>query len=102
MGRVHLVRCAPVPYTSNSFPTGNNFDQAAITGEVYKMELDGTVLGRFGKAGHAFKEFSSIHQMDCRNPDELYVAEITAWRAQKLILRPTAGRQPAVAEGRLP
>ena len=23
-----------------------------MTGEVYKMELDGTVLGRFGKAGH--------------------------------------------------
>jgi len=80
-------------YTSNSFPTGNNFDQAPITGEVYKMELDGTVLGRFGKAGHAFKEFSSIHQMDCRNPDELYVAEITAWRAQKIILRPQGGRQ---------
>jgi len=75
-------------YSSNSFPTGNNFDQAPITGEVYKMELDGTVLGRFGKAGHAFKEFSSIHQMDCRNPDELYVAEITAWRVQKILLRP--------------
>src|SRR5258708_18967909 len=53
-----------------------------MTGEVYKMELDGTVLGRFGKAGHAFKEFSSIHQMDCRNPNEIYVAEITAWRGQ--------------------
>jgi hypothetical protein len=47
------------------------------------------VLGRFGKAGHGFKEFSSIHQMDCRTPDELYVAEITAWRVQKIRLRPT-------------
>ena len=75
-------------YTSNSFPTGNNFDQAPITGEVYKMELDGTVLGRFGKAGHGPKEFSSIHQMDCRNPDEIYVAEITEWRLQKVTLRP--------------
>ena len=75
-------------YSSNSFPTGNNFDQAPITGEVYKMELDGTVLGRFGKAGHGPKEFSSIHQMDCRNPNELYVAEITAWRVQKIQLRP--------------
>jgi 6-bladed beta-propeller protein len=75
-------------YSSNSFPTGNNFDQAPMTGEIYKMELDGTVLGRFGKAGHAFKEFSSIHQMDCRNPDEVYVAEITEWRVQKILLRP--------------
>jgi NHL repeat-containing protein len=78
-------------FSSNSFPTGNNFDQAPMTGEVYKMELDGTVLGRFGKAGHGFKEFSSIHQMDCRTPDELYVAEITAWRVQKIRLRPTTG-----------
>ncbi len=75
-------------YSSNSFPTGNNFDQAATTGEVYKMELDGTVLGRFGKAGHGPKEFSSIHQMDCRNPNEVYVAEITEWRATKVMLRP--------------
>jgi hypothetical protein len=85
-------------YTSNSFPTGNNFDQAPTTGEVYKMELDGTVIGRFGKAGHGFKEFSSIHQMDCRNPDEMYVAEITAFRVQKLLLKPqqmqrTSGQQ---------
>src|SRR5438552_2574398 len=75
-------------YSSNSFPTGNNFDQAPTTGEVYKMELDGTVVGRFGKAGHGFKEFSAIHQMDCRNPDEIYVAEITEWRVQKVMLRP--------------
>ena len=79
-------------YSSNSFPTGNNFDQASTTGEIYKMELDGTVIGRFGKPGHGFKEFSSVHQIDCRNPDELYVAEITAWRAQKIILRPQAAR----------
>ena len=82
-------------YSSNSFPTGNNFDQAQDTGEVYKMELDGTVLGRFGKAGHGFKEFSSIHQMDCRNPDEMYVSEITAWRVQKILLRPQGTKTSA-------
>jgi NHL repeat len=75
-------------YSSNSFGTGNNFDQADTTGEIYKMELDGTVLGRFGKAGHGPKEFSSIHQMDCRNPNEVFVAEITEWRATKVLLRP--------------
>ena len=87
-------------YTSNSFPTGNNFDQAAMTGEVYKMELDGTVLGKFGSPGHGFKQFSSIHQMDCRNPDELYVAEITAWRAQKLILKPSGASTRTSSAGR--
>jgi outer membrane protein assembly factor BamB len=82
-------------YSSNSFPTGNNFDQAPTTGEVYKMELDGTVIGRFGKAGHGFKEFSSIHQMDCRNPDSMYVAEITQFRVQKILLKPLSPKPTA-------
>ena len=75
-------------YSSNSFGSGSDWRQAETTGEVYKMELDGKVLGRFGRAGKALKEFSSIHQMDCRNPNELYVAEITAWRVQKILLHP--------------
>jgi hypothetical protein len=34
------------------------------------------------------KEFSTIHGIDCRNENELWVSEITAWRAQKIILHP--------------
>ena len=56
------------------------------------MELDGTILGRFGKAGHGSKEFSAVHRMDCRNPDAIYVAEITQWRIQKVTLHPQATR----------
>jgi hypothetical protein len=59
------------------------------------MELDGTIVGRFGKAGKQLKEFSTVHEIDCRNPNELFVAEITAWRAQKIILRPQTGRTTA-------
>ena len=55
------------------------------------MELDGTILGKFGKAGKQLKEFSTVHEIDCRNPNELFVAEITAWRIQKILLRPPAG-----------
>ena len=50
------------------------------------MELDGTIIGKFGKAGKQLKEFSTVHEIDCRNPNELFVAEITAWRIQKIIL----------------
>ena len=32
------------------------------------MELDGTILGKFGKAGKQLKEFSTVHEIDCRNP----------------------------------
>ena len=33
------------------------------------------------------KEFGSVHEMDCRSENELYVGEITNWRVQKLTLR---------------
>ena len=35
------------------------------------MELDGTVVGKFGKAGKQLKEFSTMHGIDCRNENEL-------------------------------
>ena len=54
------------------------------------MELDGTIIGKFGKAGKGLGEFSTVHEIDCRNPDQLYVSEISAWRAQKIMLNPKA------------
>jgi DNA-binding beta-propeller fold protein YncE len=76
-------------YSSNSFPDNNNSLFAPVTGEVYKMELDGTVLGKFGKGGKQLKEFSTTHAIDCRADNELLTAEITAWRVQKITLHPS-------------
>ncbi len=70
-------------YSSNSNGTSSMED-----GEIYKMELDGKILGKFGTAGKLLKEFGSVHEIDCRNENELYVGEITNWRVQKLTLHP--------------
>ena len=75
-------------YVSNSWPDSAPAAQAEYTGEVYKMELDGTIIGKFGKGGKAPGEFSTIHQMDCRDPNTIYTAEINNWRAQKIVLKP--------------
>src|SRR6266446_8606752 len=75
-------------YSSNSYPDSNLADIAAVTGEIYKMELDGTILGKFGHAGKQLGEFSTVHEIDCRNENELLVSEITAWRVQKINLHP--------------
>jgi hypothetical protein len=75
-------------YSSNSNPDNNNSQIEAVTGEIYKMELDGTVLGRFGHAGKKPGEFGTVHEIDCRNENELLVSEITTWRVQKLTLHP--------------
>lgn len=75
-------------YSSNSNPDNNQANVAEVTGEIYKMELDGTVVGKFGKAGKGEGEFTTVHAIDCRNENDLFVAEITGWRVQRLTLRP--------------
>jgi hypothetical protein len=67
----------PVLYTSDGYP-----------GRIYKLSLDGKVLGYLGKAGKPLKQFGWIHQMACPSENELYVAELLNWRVQKLILHP--------------
>jgi sugar lactone lactonase YvrE len=79
-------------FSSNSNPDNNIAALSAVSGEIYKMELDGTVIGKFGKPGKQLGEFSTVHAIDCRNPDELVVVEITAWRAQKIVLKPAGGK----------
>jgi sugar lactone lactonase YvrE len=71
-------------YVSNSNP----MDNLDVGGEIYKLQLNGTVVGRFGKAGKAPREFASVNQMDCRQPNVIYTAESGSWRVQKVTLRP--------------
>ncbi len=93
VGNPWAVCVSPGPhqylFSSNSNPDSNPAASWAITGEIYKMELDGTIIGKFGKAGKGLGEFSTVHEIDCRNPDQLFVSEISAWRAQKIILSPS-------------
>ena len=77
-------------YVSNSWPDSAPAGSVDFTGEVYKMELDGTIVGKFGRAGKAAGEFATIHQMDCRDPNVIYTAEINDWRSQKIVLKGSA------------
>ena len=74
-------------FVSNSWPDSAPAAAAEFTGEVYKMALDGTIIGKFGRAGKAPGEFATIHQMDCRDPNVIYTAEINDWRSQKIVLK---------------
>jgi hypothetical protein len=60
----------------------------AFPGRIYKMTLDGEVLGVLGSAGKRPGQFGWIHQMAAPADDVLYVAEILNWRVQKLLLHP--------------
>jgi hypothetical protein len=67
-----------VIYSSDSYP-----------GRVYKLSLDGKVLGWLGSSGKQLKQFGWIHAIACPSENEIYVAELLNWRVQKLILHPT-------------
>ncbi len=61
----------------------DGMDDAAI----YKVQLDGKVVGRFGSAGKLPKEFGLANSIDCRNENELLVGEMTNWRVQRVTLK---------------
>jgi hypothetical protein len=83
-------------FFSNSNPNGNPPGSWDHTGEIYKAELDGTVLGKFGKPGKNQPGFQVVHMLDCRNPNEVVLGEIESWRVQKYMLQPSPARPSAV------
>jgi hypothetical protein len=80
-GAPWVVCITPPPhqflYTADAFP-----------GRIYKLTLDGKLVGMLGKAGRQLKQFGWIHSMACPSENTLFVAEILNWRVQKLILHP--------------
>ena len=53
---------------------------------MYKMSLDGKILGMFGESGRQMGQFNWIHGISCRSEDELYIADMNNWRVQKILL----------------
>jgi hypothetical protein len=62
------------------------FSADAVPGRIYKLSLEGKVLGVLGEAGKGPKQFGWIHEISCPSERELYVAELLNWRVNKLIL----------------
>ena len=54
------------------------------------------MVGKFGSAGKMPKEFGVANSLDCRNPNELLIGEMTNWRVQRVTLRPIRGESPAL------
>ena len=72
-----------VMYVSNS----NVPEDIDVEGEIYKVDLTGKLLGKFGRAGRLAKEFNAVNQLECRSENELWAAEIGNWRVSKITLR---------------
>jgi DNA-binding beta-propeller fold protein YncE len=76
-------------------PTQYIYFADAFPGRIYKLTLDGKLVGYLGKTGHQLKQFGWIHEIACPTENELYVAELLNWRVQKLTLHPGQGKSTA-------
>ena len=70
-------------YIAHSGDLVDGMEDAAI----YKVQLNGTVVGKFGSAGLQPKHFVLANSIDCRNENELLIGEMANWRVQKVTLR---------------
>jgi sugar lactone lactonase YvrE len=61
--------------------------ETTFPGRLFKVSLDGKVLGVIGRSGRQLKQFSGAHALACPSEHEIYAAETSNWRVQKLILK---------------
>jgi hypothetical protein len=78
-------------------PTQYLFASDTEPGRIYKMSLDGKILGMLGESGRDTKQFNWIHELACPSEDVLYVADMNNWRVQKLLLHPAGTKATAAA-----
>ena len=72
-------------------PGGSNVmfvGKSTFPGRIFKVSLDGKVLGVIGRSGRNLKQFSGAHALACPSENEIYAAETANWRVQKLLLQP--------------
>ena len=73
-------------FRSNSLciPPGNSkvlfLGESTYPGRIFKLTLEGKVLGVIGKSGRNLGQFSGAHQLACPSENEIYVAEILNWQ----------------------
>jgi len=67
----------PVLFAADGYP-----------GRIYKLTLDGKVVGVLGESGHGPGQFGWIHELACPSENVVYAAELLNWRVQKLVLEP--------------
>ena len=69
-------------------PTQYLFTSDSEPGRIYKLTLDGKIVGMFGESGHDMGQFNWTHGLACPSENTLYVADMNNWRVQKIILHP--------------
>ena len=85
-------RCASRPAPHQYLYSSNSNDPETLdNGEIYKLELDGRIVGKFGRAGKLTKEFGMV------NSHRLPQRERTARRRADQLARAEGDAEPEIA-----
>ena len=76
----------PVLYVGSGYPN-----------RIFKLSLDGKVLGAFGQTGKRAGEFGWVHGLACPSENLVFAADELNWRIQKLTLHPDKAAETAAA-----
>ena len=79
---------APWTLCLTNGPTQYLYTTDQEPGRLYKLTLDGTIVGMLGESGRGAKQFNWVHGLACPSDDTLYLADMNNWRVQKITLHP--------------
>jgi hypothetical protein len=82
-----LALCMTRGATQHLYISHAGDDDGMEDAAIYKVTLDGKVVGKFGSAGKLPKQFGLANSIDCRNEHELLIGEMTNWRVQRVTLK---------------
>jgi len=69
-------------------PTQYLYTSDQEPGRIYKLSLDGKILGMLGQSGHEVGQFNWVHAIACPAENLIYAADMNNWRVQRLSLHP--------------
>jgi NHL repeat len=82
---------ATAPWTlciTNNGPIQYLYVSDIEPGRIYKLNLDGKILGMFGESGRGPRQFNWVHAIACPSENTLFVADMNNWRVLKIVLHP--------------
>jgi DNA-binding beta-propeller fold protein YncE len=87
--KINTVRAPWAICISPANAQGQQFLYSADAGgKIYKTDLEGNLIGWFGKLGKRVGDFYWVHAMHCESENVIYTGEAQNWRVQKLTLHP--------------
>lgn len=85
---------APWTLCITTGPTQYLYTTDQEPGRLYKLSLDGTILGMLGESGRDAKQFNWVHGLACPSEDVIFVADMNNWRVQRLTLHAERSKGP--------